>query len=369
MAAINRIDTHKRMKQTKTEILYQALKDQLQKMEPGMPFLSNRTIMKRYSVSQATVTLAIQRLCEEELLEKHSGKEPEVTEQVLLYRPDAPPVICLAIPQWNSNWYTSVESMFFALADELGYELKVYPYPWRDGVPRKLPSYKIDHLILLSSVDQINMEQIIALNSLGVPISIFAEFLPGLPFSYVVSDNEYWGNIAANHLIELGHRHLAVVFSEPPGPVIRDRFNGFCKMCELRKVQYTAIDCGIVRGDDPIEKVYRKFQTLLAGPLPEFTGIVTLSCDTVLGILKALYERKLTVPGDFSLLVTGNDRMLDYLYPSITHLDDSLEKLVRAAVAQVLTPNPTGECRSAVLRSEIAVRDSTGAPRETAEKR
>ena len=92
---------------TKSDRLYGELKNRIIGCEPGSAFYSFRTIMNDYSVSQATVTAATRRLIDEGLLKPNTGKEMEITDEVLKYRQDAPPVVCLAMPHWQSDWYTS----------------------------------------------------------------------------------------------------------------------------------------------------------------------------------------------------------------------------------------------------------------------
>lgn len=350
------------MKLLRNGMLYEKLKAEAVLLSPGDSFASVRSIMKKYSVSQATVSIAMQRLVDEELLEKFRGKEAIVTEHILRYKTNAKMVICLAQPQWASEWLFTVENTFCSLADELNYELKVLRYPWRDVVPRALPAYKIDHMILMPACDLLSTEHQVVLNSLKVPITLFATTAPGLAFDYVGTDSEFNGASAANHLIELGHRHVAVVRAEPNGQVISDRLNGFVKMCELRNIACDVIDCGIVSGDDSMEKTYVGMRALLAGKKPDFTGIFVLSTTSVVSVLKALFERGYSVPADFSVLTVGYNRLMNYLHPSITHSEDSLERMARAAIEQIRAPRAEGEVKRLTLRTPLAIRESTASP-------
>ena len=85
----------------KYDTLYQELKEDLIELSPGDSFPAVRTIMKEHAVSQATVTMATERLFNEGLLLKAVGKGMMVTEEVLKYKKGAKPIICLAIPHWR----------------------------------------------------------------------------------------------------------------------------------------------------------------------------------------------------------------------------------------------------------------------------
>ena len=195
---------------TKSDRLYGELKNRIIGCEPGSAFYSFRTIMNDYSVSQATVTAATRRLINKGLLKPNTGKEMEITDEVLKYRQDAPPVVCLAMPHWQSDWYTFIEHHFFDLASELGYQLEVLRYDWRVGAPESLPQTKIDALVLVADSQKLTAENIRRMNQYRLPYVIFARDLAGIAVNCVGLDNEYAGAKAAHHLIELGHRSLAV---------------------------------------------------------------------------------------------------------------------------------------------------------------
>ena len=176
---------------TKSDRLYGELKNRIIGCEPGSAFYSFRTIMNDYSVSQATVTAATRRLIDEGLLKPNTGKEMEITDEVLKYRQDAPPVVCLAMPHWQSDWYTFIEHHFFDLASELGYQLEVLRYDWRVGAPESLPQTKIDALVLVADSQKLTAENIRRMNQYRLPYVIFARDLAGIAVNCVGLDNEY----------------------------------------------------------------------------------------------------------------------------------------------------------------------------------
>ena len=152
----------------KSEQLYCDLKEQLVSCEPGSSFLTVRSIMDDFAVSQATVSHAIQRLTEEGLLRRNGRRSMEVTEAVLRYRQGAKPVYCLAVPRWPSEYYNMIEQCFMAQTEQLGYELEVVRYDWRERVPHELKLAKVDGLVIVSSAT-ITGKDVSDMDALGIP--------------------------------------------------------------------------------------------------------------------------------------------------------------------------------------------------------
>lgn len=351
------------IKVTKSEKLYKSLKDKVIKQSPGERFVSLRSIMADYSVSQSTVSSAMNRLVEENLLERDIGREMLITDEVLKYKPGADPVYCLAIPDWQSDWYSFVEHCFHKMSKELGYTLEILRYDWREHVPHELPLTKVDGLIVLSGCDDLTVNDVRCLDRFNIPYLFFARDLAGIQVSCVNSDNEYTGALAANHLIELGHKSLAIVISQPKIETIELRIKGFKQMCELRNVDLKIIDCGIVSGDLAVEKVYHKMGDIFKSGNFDFTGLFALSEDSALSILKACYENDLSIPDDLGLVVVGQSKLLDFYYPSLTSvgLGDDGADLVRAAIGILnnVRENPERPFERRLVKSVLTVRDST----------
>lgn len=349
---------------TKSDRLYGELKNRIIGCEPGSAFYSFRTIMNDYSVSQATVTAATRRLIDEGLLKPNTGKEMEITDEVLKYRQDAPPVVCLAMPHWQSDWYTFIEHHFFDLASELGYQLEVLRYDWRIGVPESLPQTKIDALVLVADSQKLTAENIRRMNQYPLPYVIFARDLAGIAVNCVGLDNEYAGAKAAHHLIELGHRSLAVAVSQPKSESIFSRIKGFRQFCELHGVGCEVIDCDIRSGDFSPEKVYRVLRERFAAGRPGFTGLFTLCEDSASGIYRACFETGLRIPQELSVVAIGQSWRLDYFTPALTALGTDISEMVRQTI-RILKSNLAASSQldyeRKLVKPQLTVRNSTAA--------
>ena len=327
---------------TKANQLYENLKTRVLGGVPGQPFVSFRTIMRDYSVSQATVTKATQKLVDEGLLKKNAGREMEITEEVLKHCSGAAPVICLALPHWQSEWYALIEHHFFDMADKLNYELEVLRYDWRLKIPHQLPQNKIDAMVLVTDGQMFTSEQLLRLEEAKVPFVIFGRNLSSFAVHCVHANDEYGGAKAAHHLVSLGHRSLAVLVSEPKSEGMTNRIKGFRQFCELNSIDSEIIDCGIVNGDFVPEKVYTTLKKRFSSGRPSFTGLFTLSEISSFGIYRACHETGLRLPQDLSVISVGQPWQADYMEPPLTTIGSDVSAMVRETVRILTGPEANG---------------------------
>jgi len=346
---------------SKHERLYRDLKEELVMLNPGDKIPSVRDIMQDYSVSQATVTKSISRLQNESLLEKNLGLGTFVTDEVLKYKKNAAPIILVATPRWNSAWYVGIERNFELAQKEYGFSVEFIHYDWQDGIPAKLPDRKADGLIIIPSV-KITQEYVKQIEEFQMPFAILDRSVENIPVNSVCSDNQFSGALAADHLIKLGHKKLALIISEPKVTSVTGRIDGFVQYCELQGVKVEIIDCHINSGDRAVEKVYQTLKDRLKQSLPDYTGIFVTSETAALGIYKAFYENGMSIPQDVSIVGVDDQADSDFYFPALTTISSNLPKLVNAAskilLSQIKGDNEDNFSQQKI-KSEIIIREST----------
>lgn len=345
----------------KFETLYHNLKEKAIAFSPGDYFLSFRDIMSNFKVSQATASRAIGMLRDNGILDKDPGKGFVVTEEVLNYREDAKPVICLALPRWVSHWYMAIEDVFEQLQGELGYTLTIMRYDWHEGLPRCLPAGKTDALVIAPSAEHIDAQLYKVLEDLEVPYVLFGNRYSGLQAASVSSDYEYGGALAAKHLIDLGHRKMLALEVEGFMESSRLWIKSFCQMCELDRIEVETVKLDTRQGENIIGKGYDFFhQRLKTQKKFDCTGLFIPSSYCVPGALKALYEAGLGVPKDVSLVTVGEWEVLDYIFPAVTRISASIPEMVEAAIGKLLKQKAGNKDTTPVLlKQELIVREST----------
>jgi DNA-binding LacI/PurR family transcriptional regulator len=319
-------------RQPKHQILGCELRRQLLQMAPGDSFLTMKEIMGTFAVSQATVTKALESLYDEKLLCVNRGPGGAfVTEEVLRYKKGAPPTICLAVPRWNSGVNMLLENKFMDLSERFKYRPEIVPFKtdveWQDAMDR----LRGDAILVIPQGDVPSQKNYEEMKASGKPFAVFGFNLPGI--NSVWADPRHCGLLAAKHLVDLGHQRLAVILSEPKLPVILERATGFTDYAALNGIPCDVVDCGIKPGDFAVENVHATTKSLLAAGRPPFTGVFVTSAQPALGVMNAIQEAGLRIPGDISVISCIGDEYCRFFFPALTlvneDFDHELESIIK----------------------------------------
>jgi len=349
-------------RQPKHRLLCEELRKRLLEMEPGSGFLSVREIMHSFGVSQATVSKALESLCDEGLLETNVGSGTFVTEEVLRHRKGAAPSICLAIPRWESTFFLIIASAFTSACERMGLPYEIIMHDWRELMPSKLPARKIDGMLLVPSSPLFKAEDVVRMKALGKPVAVFGCDMKGMEVDSVYADDVYCGKLAASHLMKLGHRKLCAIVSEPRNRVIEDRIDGFAEQADLVGLKAEIVDCGIVSGDMAPSKVYARMKALLGSGRFDFSGVFVTSAPSALGALKAFNEAGVRIPERLSVIGCTGDSLSQFYYPALTVINEPFQQMVEASLELLLKRIESGgnaPYQSKRLRPELVEREST----------
>ena len=196
-------------------------------------------------------------------------------------------------------------------------------------------------------------------------------------FDFVGIDERAAAETAVRHLLELGHRRLAVLSlrlsaRDQPGPAdLRLQSSATASVAKgrLQGAARAATSAGLDWATVPVEQCQisaeqhgRAGAHALLDRAPDTTAIFAFSDPLALGARLAARERGLAVPGDLSIV--GFD---DSAAPSqeLTTVHQPLREKGRVATERLLdtlADNPSGTGRR-VLPTRLVVRSSTGAPR------
>ncbi|MFE2755718.1 substrate-binding domain-containing protein [Actinosynnema sp. NPDC059335] len=186
------------------------------------------------------------------------------------------------------------------------------------------------------------------------------ELPPGVPA--VGSANRSGGLSATRHLVELGHRRIAVISGPTRLPCSRARVEGF--RSALAAAGLSAPPDHVRHGDFRAASGYRHGLELLDRP-DRPTAIFAGSDYQALGVLRAAHELGLSVPRDLSVVGYDDLSIHEWSGPPLTTVRQPLRDMAAAAAEMVLAfargrrpPHPRVE-----LATELVVRQSTAPPR------
>jgi LacI family transcriptional regulator len=178
-------------------------------------------------------------------------------------------------------------------------------------------------------------------------------------------DNHGGGELAAKHLLDLGHRNLAFV-----GPVTRNRsivqrWEGFTHALDAAggAIKREALACDSL--------TFREGYVRALDLLKKNTGVTAAFCandEVAAGVLRAAHELGRSVPRDLSVVGFDDIIMANYTDPPLTTVSVRKERMGRRAAARLLevVDDNKEEGREEVEPVELVLRSST-APRPPSE--
>ncbi len=319
----------------KTDVLYRDLKRELSRLAPGERFFSVRDLMREHGVSQPVVTRVMERLAAEARLEVIPRKGCFVPQTSV--EPQAPPTYMVAVPNWISPDIDEIQAALHELQPEYsGIRLLLYRFDFRHAIPPELAlrTENVRGMLLMPGrVNTLTEGDVAAFNVFRRhgPLVVLCHHLANFNVPSVGLDDMFAGNCAAHHLCNAGHRKIGVLVSEPENSVINDRVAGILNYASLHEMETVLINCGILSGEAPQEKTYRKFEQVIREGF-DFTAIAGVSSDSVAGALNACHNYGIAIPQRLGVVVIGNASSSATLYPPLDTVAVGLLNQIRVAL-------------------------------------
>ncbi len=192
-----------------------------------------------------------------------------------------------------------------------------------------------------------------------LPTVIIGDTVSSKDASHIYTDNYLGGCIAADYLINLGHKDLMFVSLKTDRIAYQQRLDGFRDTAERRGTELRCLagniieEAGMVRG-------YHIFKEFLESGdrLPD--GVFAATDHTALGIIKVCEEKGIKIPDDFSLI--GFDDIIYSSLPRImlTTVAQGKKELTEGALDMLLTliENPSSKVYEKIIIPKLIERDS-----------
>lgn len=349
---------------TKHFKLSQTLGEMIRFMSPGELLPTVEELKKKYKVSQTTVTQAIERLRAQGVVERPFGRRRLAVSRVgshPLFR------VTLIRPLWSSPDYDTITNVIYSLGQELHVSFSLYIYSKIDDLNCEAALRNSDAGLIIGD-RLMSREQINAFNRLRKPV-VFLRDKPDAVKAHSVAINDVLvGQIATQHLIDLGHRQIVAMPSEPPNPSNSLRLDGWSAALHragIRKLDGMIADCSVRHGKESIQGSYERFSAWLDTNHAPFTGLFCLTWTGALAALRALRERKISVPGKVSVITYDSESAISkFMNPALTTVSINVGQYANDAIRiiQRALNNPNlQETQKLLLKPDLVVRESTRA--------
>jgi DNA-binding LacI/PurR family transcriptional regulator len=184
---------------------------------------------------------------------------------------------------------------------------------------------------------------------------------PGDAIRSVGTTNWQGGMTAARHLIELGHRRIAIIGGPPGLWSSRARLDGYRAALQAAGL---GLDQGLVRRDSfSVSGGRTQARELLSLPRPP-TAVVAGNDSQAFGVLQALAERGMRAPDDLSVVGFDDVPVASWATPALTTVRQPLAAMAATAFRMLHSDPATaaGEPRHIELATMLVIRESTGPP-------
>ena len=182
--------------------------------------------------------------------------------------------------------------------------------------------------ILITPV-QSEQETIERLIKAHFPFVLVGRYFHDLDTNYVVPDDYQGGFIATDHLLQQGHRRIAMVNGPLHISSARERFQGFSDALAKYDVP---IDRSLVStGALTVEEGLDLARSILKR-VPRPSAIVCYSDFVAFGVMQAIREIGLSIPEDIAVVGFDDARMASCLQVPLTTIQSPKEELGRQAM-------------------------------------
>jgi len=220
---------------------------------------------------------------------------------------------------------------------------------------------RVDGIILRPTHDNVSDMYFDEVWERNIPMVAVDRELASVSCDFVGTDDVLGGRLAAEHLLELGHRRLGLLAAPAVVSTGRDRRQGF----ERAVASFDDDARCLTIGTKEFHNVYPEAEELLS-MTPRVTAVFCSSDEAASDVYQVAAEKGLRIPEDLSVVGFSDMTVAKMLAPGLTTLRQEPEEIGREAARLLLarieaeTADPA-PCKKR-MKPELVVRGSTAAP-------
>ncbi len=324
-------------------------------------------IAREAGVSIATVSQVING--KGKISEKRRAEIMEIMER-LHYQPSAIAAaltgkqtytLGLLVPDISNPYFAELARAVEDRSRKLGYSVVICSTDNKDERVERylnlLQQKRVDGMMIGTGID--NADILAPLLQQSIPVALIARQMPTLSVHTVAIDDRLGGALAAQHLLELGHTHLAVLSEPFKVSSSQERIRGFRE--QLQQAGHTLASERIRASSADLHAAKQEVLQLLSD-IERPTGLFCCNDIQAIGALQAAKELGLRVPEDVSIIGFDDTILASVTSPPLTTIAQPIEELGRHAVDILIEElkDHNKQPQQKVLKPELVVRESTG---------
>jgi LacI family transcriptional regulator len=212
---------------------------------------------------------------------------------------------------------------------------------------------RVDGLIV--GAEQFRPKQLAELLFKGFPFVMVGKN-PVVQHWHVDVDNVGGAQAMTRHLVELGHRHIAMLAGPEGLPYVEGRVEGFRAAMTAAGLEPRVFHCPY----DP-ESAARCVNELLGEP-PRATALFAAAGDLTTFAIAAAQELGLAIPSELAVVAFDEHPFYEYFSPPITAVSQPIHRLGQCALEMLFTLMDGKEppSRGCILPTRLVIRSSCG---------
>jgi len=224
----------------------------------------------------------------------------------------------------TNNYANGILRGIFQESVDRGYDIHLFTQPW-EGAENSAPRFRnkqTDGTLIVAPT--IGSDMVSGLHSLGVPIVVLSTPTEIGGVAYVDVDNMVGAQMAAEHLLSLGHSRIAHLMGAPHQVSVFQRRDAFLKV--LEKAGKPMPPEYLVGDSFQREAVYDTTRRLLSLPSRP-TAIFTTNDDMAFVVLDVAQEMGIAVPEHLSVIGFDDYPMTARAQPGLTTIHHPLSEV------------------------------------------
>lgn len=265
----------------------------------------------------------------------------------------------------NALFIHAIQRGILNVCVDAGYEMVVHPCEHRSrnlvaNVKRFITRSKLDGVIILPPLSA-NDNLAKALDKEGFHyVRLAALPVDRTDRCIVCPDRSVMAHLA-QHFVELGHKHIALITGPRYRLASEERLEGF--RAGLQELGVTLAEQDVVEGDFTYESGIAGGRELLTRKRPP-TAIFATNDEMAAGVIHAAWEMGIRVPQDLSVAGYDDSPLASKIVPPLTTFRRKNEIMAALAVRKLMAAIDGRRNDAAAIQSELApelvVRQSTG---------
>jgi len=362
--------------------LYAQLAEQLRRriargeLQPGDRLWSESELCDRFGVSRGTVREALDVLASEGLLQRIAGKGTFIAEPSRARRSK---LLGMIVPYLRDSLTTDMLRGAESVLHRAGYSLIFCHSDGALDVERaqfeRLQAEGVSGIILFPLAEEGEAALLRRYFGPDFPLVAIDRRLPGAQTDVVLADNRRGAYLAVRHLLSAGHTRIACITAPDRPSSVQDRIAGYEQaLREADILPLAAVSLALRPGQPSGSSAAPEYSSEELEPVQRLlnmrgapTALFCINDFIAFGVMRYLTARKMRVPQDVAIAGFDDLAIAAYMPTPLTTVAQPKQAIGMQAAELLLSrlANPALPPREIVLPTELVVRASSGAPRNS----